>query len=194
MNVPRRFCASAVVGHRIFVVGGRNENGINLDSVEYMDFAKPCDSDETRKETASTVTSSSSSWTTHSDLVLSEARHQCAVAAVGSCLVVAGGSLSSVEILDTNRNSVWNLPPLGNRREDFSMVTLANQVAVISGFENPTCVTFPLLDKNTWCFRQLCTQQPSGWYHCLSRSGNGDVNVTSCTISTSTLKRLRTNT
>ena len=34
MNLPRACCSSAVIGHRIFVVGGRNEHG-NLDSVEY---------------------------------------------------------------------------------------------------------------------------------------------------------------
>ena len=33
MNVPRVLCASAVVGHRIFVVGGS--------TVEYLDFGTP---------------------------------------------------------------------------------------------------------------------------------------------------------
>ena len=28
-----------------------------------------------------------------------------------------------------------------------------------------TCATLPLIDKNTWCFRRLCEQQPNGWYH-----------------------------
>ena len=42
MTIPRQFCTSAVIGHRIFVVGGRNEDG-NLDSLEYFDFERPCD-------------------------------------------------------------------------------------------------------------------------------------------------------
>ena len=46
MNVPRTCCASAVVGNRIFVVGGHNKHG-NLDSVEYLDFTAPSKNDET---------------------------------------------------------------------------------------------------------------------------------------------------
>ena len=49
MNVPRFCCASAVIGHRIFVVGGWNEHG-RVDSVEYLYYATPCDSDVTKKE------------------------------------------------------------------------------------------------------------------------------------------------
>ena len=169
MNVPRQFCASAVIGHRIFVVGGHNYNG-HFDSVEYVDYATPCDNDETKKKTGSTFISLSSTWTTHSDLVLSNARCSCTVVAVGSCLVVAGGwGNSTVEVLDTNRNRVWNLPPFGNHRAGCNMVTVANQVAVISGFGNPSCATFGIIDKNTWCFRRLCEQQPNGW--CLLGGG-----------------------
>ena len=169
MNVPRQFCASAVIGHRIFVVGGHNYNG-HFDSVEYVDYATPCDNDETKKKTGSTFISLSSTWTTHSDLVLSNARSSCAMVAVGSCLVVAGGwGNSTVEVLDTNRNRVWNLPPFGNHRAGCNMVTVANQVAVISGFGNPSCATFGIIDKNTWCFRRLCEQQPNGW--CLLGEG-----------------------
>ena len=196
MTIPRSFCASAVIGHRIFVVGGRNGYG-NLDSVEYLDDTTPWDSDETEKETGLTFTSFSPTSITHSELRLSELRGSCAMVAVGSCLVVAGGQgHSTVEVLDTRRNRVWNLPPLDNHRHGCSVVTVANQVAVVGGYRNPTCATFPLMDKNTWCFRRLCEQQPNRWYHCRERSGkaNGDVNVTSWTIVTSILKRLKTNT
>ena len=90
--------------------------------------------------------------------------------AVGSCLVVAGGlGNSTMEVLDTHYNRVWNLPPLNSHRHGCSMVAVANQVAVISGYGNPTCATLPLLDKNTWCFRRLCEQQPNRW--CLFREG-----------------------
>ena len=83
MNVPRLWCASAVVGHRIFVVGGSTTNT----SVEYLDFGKPSDNEE-RNFTLSTFISSLSGWTTHSDLVVSASRQTCAVVTVGSCLVV----------------------------------------------------------------------------------------------------------
>ena len=195
MTVPRSYCASAVIGHRIFVVGGRYGHAF-LDSVEYLDYATPCDKDATKKEIGSTFISFSSTWITQSELVLSNARSSYAVVAMGSCLVVAGGYESSVEVLDTHHNRMWNLPLFGIDRAGCSVVTVANQVAVVGGYRNPTCATFPLMDKNTWCFRRLCEQQPNRWYHCRERSGkgNGDVNVTSWTISTSILKRLKTNT
>ena len=189
MTVPRVWCASAVIGHRIFVVGGYNNDGI-LDTVEILDFAKPCNNEE-RKDTLSTSISFLSGWTTHSDLVLSNPRSSCAVVAVGSCLVVAENN-RTMEVLDTKRNHVWNLPPLENRHDDGSMVTVGNQVALIGGMDNPSCATLSLVDRNTWCFRRLCEQPRNVRYQCHERLGNGDVNATSCTISSSTLKRLRT--
>ena len=194
MNIPRQFCSSAVIGHRIYVLGGEEEHDHILDSVEYLDCATPRDNHETKEQTGSTFISFSSSWITHSDLVPSNARISCAMVAVGSCLVVAGGwSNSTVEVLDTHRNRVWNLPPFTNNRHGCTMVTVANHVAVIGGWDNPTCATLPLLDRNSWCFRRLFKQPRNEWYYCLERSGNKDVNVTSRTISTSALKRLRTN-
>ena len=169
MTVPRQWCASAVIGHRIFVVGGHGEHGF-LDTVEYLDYATPCDNHETKKETGSTFISFSTTWITHSELRLSNAQSSCAMVAVGSCLVVAGGQgHSTVEVLDTRRNRAWNLPPLDNHRDDCSLVTVANQVAVISGWGSPTCATLPLLDKHTWCFQRLFNQQFNIW--CLFREG-----------------------
>ena len=192
MNVPRSSFASAVIGHRIFVVGGHNNDG-NLDSVEYLDFVNHCDKEETNEDTAAAVISFSSTWTTHSNLALSvPPRYSCAAVAVGSCLVVAGRDSQTVQVLDTNRNRVWNLPPFANHRIGCSMVTLANQIALIGGIMNSTCATLPLMDKNTWCFRRLCEQPPNGWYHGRegsgSRDANGmgirDTNVRRCLIST----------
>ena len=112
----------------------------------------------------------STTWITHSELRLSNARRSCAMVAVGSCLVVAGGrGNSTVEVLDTNRNRVWNLPPFVDNRTGCSTVTVANQVAVISGWGSPTCATLPLLHKHTWCFRRLFEQQIDRW--CLFREG-----------------------
>ena len=169
MNVPRIWCASAVVGHRIFVVGGEDKG-----LVEYLDIGKPSDNEE-RNNTLSTFISSLSGWTTHSDLVLSASRDSCAMVIVGSCLVVAGAPHQTVEILDTHHNRMWNLPPLRNRLENCSMVDVANEVAVIGGRRNPSCATLRLMDKNTWCFRQLCEQPQIEWFHSLERLGNGDV-------------------
>ena len=150
LNVPRSWCASAVIGHRIFVVGGQNYDD-PLDSVEYLEFSK---------DDFSTTASSFpfKTWVTHSDLVLSDPLANCAVVAVGSCLVVAGEHRRTVHVLDTHRNRVWNLPPFGARLQSCSMVTVSNQVAVIGGIRNPTRATFRLVDKNSWCFCRLCEQ------------------------------------
>ena len=152
MNNPRLFCASAVIGNRIFVLGGSNKENDEsegedeeLDSVEYWDFAKPCDKDETKE----------GSWTIHSELVLSfpSTLHGAAVA-LGSCLMVVGMHSINVgpilQVLDTttHRNRVWNLPPLGDGRAFCSLV----------GSRNPSCATLPLVDKNSWCFCRLLEQ------------------------------------
>ena len=190
MTVPRQFCASAVIGHRIFVVGGQNGHD-DLDSVEYLEYATPCDTDETRKETdGSTVISFSSTWITHPYLVLSNAPSSCAVVAVGSCLLVAGGPSRTVQVLDAHRNRAWTLPPFGNRRDYLSLVTVANRIAMIGGWYNPSCTTLPLMDKHSWCFRRLCEQHPNGWYLALKGMGIGDVNV----ITSSICKQVRTTT
>ena len=176
MTVPRSYFGSAVIGHRIFVVGGCNDKGY-LDSLEYLDYATPCDSDVIKKEIGLTFISSSSTWITHPDLVLSNAQGSCAMVAVGSCLVAAGGRSRTVEVLDTHHNRVWNLPPFANYRRGCSMVTVANQVAVIGGLRNPSCATLPLLDRNSWCFRRLCEEQPNGWHHSLEGVGIRDDDI-----------------
>ena len=184
MTVPRQWCVSAVVGHRIFVAGGRNENG-NLDSVEYLDYATLCDNDETKKEIGSTFVCFSSTWITQVEFVLSELRGSCAMDAVGSCLVVAGGGYNlTVEVWDTLRNRVWNLPPFVNYHNRCSIVAVTNQVAVISGLCNPTCATLPLMDKHTWCFRRLCEQQRNRW--CLLGEGMNIQHADNSPFSTST--------
>ena len=190
MTVPRASCASAVIGHRIFVVGGEND----LNSVEYLEFSKPGDNEETKKQPGLTLSSFFSTWITHSDLVLSNARSCYAMVAVGSCLVVTGGYESSVEVLDTNRNCVWNLPPFAYHRDGCSMVTVANQVAVIGGLYQTTCATLPLMDRNSWCFRRLCEQQSNGWYHSLEGMGIRDADISPFFTSASARKRARQNT
>ena len=193
MTVPREWCANAVIGHRIFVVGGWNGNEY-LDSVEYLDYATPFDNDETEKDIGSTFMSFSSTWITQSELVLSNPRAFCAMVAVGSCLVVAGGRGNlSVEVLDTLRNRVWNLRRLQEQRWCCSMVTVSNQVAVIGGLDNRTCATFPLMDKNTWCFRRLYEQPLNEWYQFREGMGIRDADISRFSTSTSVRKRARSN-
>ena len=188
MTVPRSYFDSAVVGHRIFVVGGRNDDNV-LDSVEYLDFAE-----ERKDDSLTTVISFSSAWTTHSELVLSNPRAFCAMVAVGSCLVVAGGRGNlSLEVWDTLRNRVWNLRRLQEQRWCCSMVTVANQVAVIGGLDNRTCATFPLMDKNTWCFRRLYEQPQNEWYQFREGMGIRDADISRFSTSTSVRKRARSN-
>ena len=155
MTVPRACCASAIIGQRIFVVGGCNDEDGMLDSVEYLDYdATPCDSDdddETRKKTGSTFTISfSPTWTTHSELRLVNVQSlfasSCAMVAVGSCLVVAAGSRPTVQVLDMHRNHhhVWNLSRFGDR-DGCTLVTVANHIAVIGG-----CTSLPVRRYHSW--------------------------------------------
>ena len=189
MNTPREWCSSTVLRQdRIFVVGR---------SVEYWDFPKqPLGSKETMEETVAALISSSPGWTTHSDFVLSECRRfpSPQVVAVRSCLVVAGQG-NTVEILDTYRNRVWNLPPLKQMRRNCSVVTFANQIAVIGGYLYPSCETVSLMDRHTWCFRRLCEQEANQWYHRRhEQSGIQDAKKTPGSRSTLACKRARTNT
>ena len=181
MNVPRSFCASAVIGHRIFVAGGRNYYG-NLVSLEYLEFAQTCENDKTKAETVAKGISFSSTWTTHSKLALIVARlYSCTAAAVGSSLIVAGCSKIG-EVVDTHCNRVWNLPTFRNPLTGCSMVTVANKVVIIGGAENPTCATLVLMDRNSWCFRRLCEQQP---YHIREGMGIRHADISSVSMSTS---------
>ena len=172
MNIPRSRCASAVIGHRIFVLGGCKDNNYDVvifDSVEYWDFEKPDDKDDAKEETASTTVMSSLSdgcWTTHSELVLSVPCTLHGAVALGSCLVVGINvpflDRQIVQVLDTtHRHRAWNLPPIGNRRSGGTLVTVAHPqplVAMIGGDGNPSCATLSIVDKNSWCFRQLLEQ------------------------------------
>ena len=192
MNVQRTLFGSAVIGHRIFVVGGCWER----ESVEYLDVAKLCNHEETKEDTTAPVPFFSSTWTTYySHSVRSVPRiTSYAVVAVGSCLVVAEGDRPTVEIFDTHHNCVWNLPSIGTMENGASMVTLGNQIAQIGGTENLRCPTLPLMDKNTWCFRQLLEQKPHGCFHSREGMGIRGANGISCTTPTSNRKRVRTNT
>ena len=82
--------------------------------------------------------------------------------AVGSCLLVAGGDEPTVEILDTYRHRVWNLPPVKKAGTlGCSMLAVDKKIAVIGGEKNPWCATFGIMDKDSWCFRRLCEHEPT---------------------------------
>ena len=148
MAVPRYGCASAVMGHRIFVVGDDTDK-----SVEYLDFRKPCDNERTMKDFPKPC---SSTWMTHPDLVLSVPR-ACAVATVGSCLLVSGGD-EPTEVLDTYRNRVGTFLLVEKDRSWCTIVTAANHIAVIGGHWNASCATVAVMDKNMWFFCKLREQ------------------------------------
>ena len=160
MAFPRTMCFGAVMGHRIYVVGGATH-------VEYWDLANPGEKAKTTEETSCpTFISPSSSWTTHSDLRLSiPLAVPSGAVAVGSSIVVADAN-GNVEVLDTHRDRVSSLPSFQRPRDGFNLVALAttNQIAVIGGDEDgdDACGTLGLMDKNSWCFRRLC-EQPMGW-------------------------------
>ena len=160
MTVPRYGCASAVMGqNRIFVLGVHNADHSN-DSVEYWDVpVTSCDNNN--PETLSTVMSSLSTWTILSRLTLSVQRPSCAVVDVGSSLLVAGGDEPTVEILDTYRHRVWNLPVKKAGTLGCNMVAVDNQIALIGGEKHSWCATFGITDKNSWCFRRLCEHEPT---------------------------------
>ena len=147
MIVPRSGCESAVIGDRIFVIGGHNGSNA-LTSVESLRFEEI--SDYATKTTPARVFSSSSVWTNCTDLALSVARCFHAVVSVGSCIIVSGnngGSIATVEVLDTERGIVWNLPALSTGRNYASMVAFKTGIAVIGGQNVDSCETLLLIDK-----------------------------------------------
>ena len=162
MSLPRSGCASAVIGNRILVVGGYNRyNAEVLHSVEYLEIQDH--SGIETMNTASAVFPSSCRWTRHDQINLSMRRCDHGVVAVGSCLIVMGGfsAPDTVEVLDTRRNTLSTLPQLTGSRYSCSAVVHSRGIAVISGYDDTSCATLSLVDKNTWCFRRLIEQVPS---------------------------------
>ena len=162
LNEVRSFFAMAVVGSRIFAIGGCGGSIFPLDyreSVEYLEF----DDWLNAPTAASTVALSKKSWTVHKELILNKSRAGFTAVQLGSCLVVAGGSdysyqsVYAVEVLDTVRNMVWELPDLTAWRSVCGLVSLPNTLAVISrsSGEEFSCETLSLVDKKSWLFARL---------------------------------------
>ena len=171
MTIPRAVCGSAVIGHRIFAVGGYYWDGYcleKLNSVEYLEFQHSSGIDT--RETAAGVFPSSCAWTTLPNMKLS-VPGKTHVLPVGSCLLAMGHDKhGDEEVLDIYRNLVWKLPRVPAEYWCCSAVTFLNGIAVIGGSGNDSCATLPLMDKNTWCFRRLCNMEPNGWYRLGSKN------------------------
>ena len=162
MTVPRCGCASAVIGDRIFAVGGHNWHNVeDIKSVEYLEIHDP--SGNETMNTSSAVFPSSCRWTRYDQLNLSVPRTPHSVVVVGLCLIVMGGSFAADtdEVLDTRRNAVWTFSPSTVPDYAYSAVVHSRGIAVIGGCGNPSCATLFLIDKNTWCFRRLIEEVPS---------------------------------
>ena len=149
MNSPRCYFGAAVVGNSIYAVGGINNNGNKLDSVEVLTFNVDVDS----IGDASTVFGKSSSWTMSKDLVLSMGRYGHGVAKIGNCVVVAGGCgvdgtrINSVEVLDPYRHVVWHLPNMTVARSYCSIAVLSKNIVVLGGQNHASLETLALVDK-----------------------------------------------
>jgi len=128
--LARRFgCASAIVRNTIYVVGGQDCAGKSLDTIESLH-----------------VGGGKASWQS-CPFTLSTPRLYPAVTKVSQCLVVIGGKcdaskeLACVEVVDTQRNVVWNMAPLRQARYACTAITLRNsRVVVIGGYSSITGV------------------------------------------------------
>ena len=167
MNWTQDAFGAAVVDNRIFVVGGW-VNGRRSTSVESLLFQQqPQDKDHTNSNSALSCTFPTSSWRVERRLSLCSPRVLHAMAKVGPCLVVAGGSCgnhgsltyTSVEMLDVQRGIVWSLPNLTIPRPSCcSMVTLSDCLLVLGGDVVEDCVESLALSvsrKHERCFKFL---------------------------------------
>ena len=150
LNKGRYFFGMAVIGQRIYVVGGQPAN--NKLPVEYLEFE---DCSNHADVTVTSVFPSTKSWKIQEELALDTDRCQHCVVEVGSCLVVAGGwsrdkeGLSSVEVMDTEQHVMWKLPSTTTKRNSFSMVAISNGILAISGDTEDSCEYLALTEKKT---------------------------------------------
>ena len=151
LNKGRCFFGMAVIGQRIYVVGGTQRFSLPEIPVEYLEF------DDWSNHTDATVSSVfplTKSWKIHEDLVMDTPRYQPCVVKVASCLVVTGGvidrhsnPLSSVEVMDTEQRVMWKLPRMTTERNYGSMVVISNGILAIGGSTVDTCEYLALTEK-----------------------------------------------
>ena len=127
---------------------------------------QPQDKDHTNSNSTLSCTFPNSSWRVERRLTLSTGRAAHAMAKVGSCLVVAGGSCSnrgswtnSVEVLDVQWGVVWSLPNLNIPRPfGCSMVTLSDCILVLGGDDSEDSVeslALTVYQKHERCYKFL---------------------------------------
>ena len=167
MNSTRSYFGAAVMDNRIFVVGGyvNSEESTLVESLLFQH--QPQDKDHTNSNNNVTCTFANSAWKMEPHMSLSSPRLFHAVAKVGSCLVVAGGSCNnhgswtytSVEVLDVQRGIVWSLPNLTiPRPSGCSMVTLSDCILVLGGDDSEDsveCLALTVYQKHERCYKFL---------------------------------------
>ena len=167
MNSTRSSFGAAVMDNRIFVVGGY-VNGRRSTSVESLLFQHQAqDNDHTNSNSALSCTFPTPSWRVERRLSLCSPRFFHAMAKVGLCLVVAGGSsgncgsltYSSVEVLDVQRGIVWSLPNLTIEwLLGCSMVTLSDCLLVLGGnhsMDSVESLALTVYQKHERCYKFL---------------------------------------
>ena len=169
MNFARSSFGAAVMDNRIFVVAGwvNGRWSTSVESLLFQQQPQNKDKDHTNSNSNASCMFPNSSWRMEPHLSLSGPRISHAVAKVGSCLVVAGGSCNnhgswtytSVEVLDVQRGIVWSLPNLTIPREyGCSMVTLSDCLLVLGGDDSEDSVeslSLTVYQKHERCFKFL---------------------------------------
>ena len=169
MNSTRSYFGAAVMDNRIFVVGGyvNSEQSTSVESLLFQQQPQDKDKYHTNSNNNVTCTFPNSAWRVEPHMSLSSPRLFHAVAKVGSCLVVAGGSCNnhgswtytSVEVLDVQWGIVWSLPYLDIRRpHGCSMVTLSDCLLVLGGDDSEDSVeslALMVYQKHERCFKFL---------------------------------------
>ena len=166
MNIGRTSFAMTVIGSRIYAVGGFNHEE-DVSSIEYLELDDWVMEGPGGGPQRSIVISPSNevsfiwtnTWRIHPQLALYTPRSYIGMVRVGSCLVVVGGENGtengsrSVQVLDTERNSSWELPDMIEERAGCTVVAHSTTgIIVIGGSDSRTCERLPLLDKKSACF------------------------------------------
>ena len=150
LNKGRYNFGMAVIGQRIYVVGGKLTR--EKLPVEYLEF-EGCSNHA--DVTVTSVFPSTKSWKIQEDLALDADRFQHCVVKVGSCLIVAGGwsrddeEVLSVEVMDTEQHVMWKLPSTTTKRSLSSMIAISNGILAISGDTEDSCDYLALTEKKT---------------------------------------------
>ena len=144
MNVARKSFGMAVIGRRIYAIGG--DDGANdLDSVEYLELNGI---HEKEHENTRSIFRLSLKWKKDDDLALSFGTSKHCVVSMGQWMIVGGGEgkdRSAVEIFNTKSNASWYLPTLVEERVGSCMVVTTNGIVVIGGTRSGSCESLPLV-------------------------------------------------